>query len=76
MCGNCILFELMKCFDSKLFRFRKHFNVLLKKSDALHTLENIWSKSSNSENYVYKCVFLYNINRIVLTDTESATYYR
>ena len=53
MCGNCILFELMKCLDSRLFRFRKHFNVLLKKSVALHTLENIWPKSSDSENYVY-----------------------
>ena len=47
--------------------------LLLKKSDALHTLENIWPKSSNSENYMYKRVFLYNINRIVLTDTETET---
>ena len=74
MCGNCILFELLKCLDSRLFCFRKHFSVfLLKKSDALHTLEDIWPKSSNSENYMYKCVFVYNKNSIVSTDTETET---
>ena len=73
MCANCILFELMKCIDSKYFVFVKTSMCLQKKSDALHTLENIWPKSSNSENHMYKYVFLYNINKIALTDAETET---
>ena len=58
MCGKCILYELTKCLDSRLFRFRKHFNVFVKKSVALHTLQNMCQKSSNFENYYALICFL------------------
>ena len=46
---------------------------LWKKSVALHTLQNICPKSSNFENYYALICFLYNINMIILTETETET---
>ena len=57
-CGKFMFYELTKCLDSRLFRFRKHFNVLVEKSVALHTLQNMCPKSSNFESYYALICFL------------------